>query len=263
MTDTASYEDSSLDRAALSQLAHRAAQQTPLKPDPRIVYYDREAQNSVEVLGPHWVLAHRWERSEDQPNDAVIEEGSANAIYALLPSGELVLVKLFEELRISTTGAWKKETNRHDRQPMSDFDIESFDRERKYYDRSYPPANRLWGDLHRSEDRGELLHDTKGAGLLALLEAIRTGEADLPRPSQFHTVQTPPPTPPVQPSQASIAAGNGGFDVWARLPPVVKGAIISGVLGLILAFAIGGKLAPLIVVAAVTMGVMIGWFFTY
>lgn len=208
MADTATYENSSLDRDALSELARRAAEETTLKPDPRIVYYDREAQKNVEVLGRHWVLAQLRDRHENFVNDYVYEEGYYHQIYALLPDGKLMLVSISDEERITKHGVQLTGTNTHHVGPMSDTDIESFDFKRKYHEVRTGPENNFWGDCDRPGDRGDLLHDTKGAGLVELLEAVRTGHAELPHASNFHTPTTPPPTTP-SPAESRQTAGTG------------------------------------------------------
>jgi hypothetical protein len=265
MPNSATYDASALDRGALNELAKRAAQQTTLKPDPRIVYFDRTTNANVDVLGEHWVLSHRRERYENQPNDAVIEEGSADAVYALLPAGDLVLVEIFEEDRIRTTGVQLSNTNRHSLQPMSDSDVESFDFARKHYEHGYQTDHHLWGDLNRDFDRGDLLHDTKGAGLAALLDSVRTGNADLPMgPSQFHTPKTPPPKPPAQARQTARPAQSSGSPgltrLQKRLRSVAKGAGVCAVLGLILSFVAFDGFSPPLFFGAVTAGAVVGWF---
>jgi hypothetical protein len=86
------YEASPLDRSALTSLAKRAAQETPLKPAPQLGYLNHRTNEFVELLGPHWVLDHRMQNSEGTYG-AHNEEDHTDDVYALLPNGELVYVR--------------------------------------------------------------------------------------------------------------------------------------------------------------------------
>lgn len=197
MSDVTAYEASSLDWTALRALAQRVAQETPLKAHPRIVYFNRKTDTNVDVLGPHWLLDCRFENYEERPNDAVIEEGHLDVVYALLPDGQLMYVSVAADDRVSTRGAWTKFTDDHSVRPMNDSDVQAFDFETKYHEHGYGTDRHIWGTTDRSWDRGKLLHDAKGAGLSALLQAVRTGSAKLPAaPSRFQTTNHaggPPP----------------------------------------------------------------------
>lgn len=224
MGDVTAYETSSLDWAALRALAQRAAQETALKPDPRIVYFDRKTGANIDVLGPHWVLDRRYENYDERPNDAVIEEGHVDVIYALIADGQLMYVRVAEEARVYPGGPPPTYTDSHTARPMDESDVQVFDFASKRYNHGHGTDHNIWGDVDRPYDRGDLLHDAKGAGLLALLEAVRTGQANLPAGlTKFHTPKpaSAPHGATAQPSTAASPAGN--------LPPVTDDVLIRAV----------------------------------
>lgn len=225
MGDVTEYEASSLDWAALRAVAQRAAQETPLKPDPRIVYFDRTAGVNIDVLGSHWVLDRRFENYEQRPNDAVIDEGHADIVYVLLADGQLMYVRVSEDVRVYPGGPPPTYTDSHIARPIDESDVQAFDFATKHYDHGSGTDNHIWGNVDRPPfDRGDLLHDGKGAGLLTLLDFVRTGQADLPASlTKFHTAK--PASVPLgaaaQPSGATSPAGN--------LPPITDDVLIRAV----------------------------------
>lgn len=201
MANAAAYEASSLDWEALGALAKRAAQETPLPPDPRIVYFDRKTNTNVDLLGPHWVLDHRFENFDDRRH-AYPEEEHDELIYALLPDGELMYVQIRETCTVYSYG--NKYEDDHTVRRMNESDVLVFDYTTKYYEYGFETDCHVWGTCDR--ERGDLLQDAKGAGLSRLLEAVRTGEAKLPPgPSQFHTAKAPP-KPRAETSQPATVA---------------------------------------------------------
>jgi hypothetical protein len=193
----AKYETSSLDWGALRSLARRAAQGTTLKPASQLGYVRRHASEYQEVLGPHWVLDHR--RYHQEVSDTnVAEEEHWDEVYALLPDGDLVYVRVVEGVirphPVSGRPSYPSYIDDHTRRSMSDLDAEVFDFVKHRYER-HNGARSEWGDSYWSHDRGALLHDSKGAGLLSRLDDVLNGrETNLPGliPS-LHIKTTPPP----------------------------------------------------------------------
>lgn len=175
MSDAKLYNSSLLDWSALQSQAASAARQTPLKPAPAMGYVNRQTGECVQLLGPHWVLDHRMENYEERPNTAVIEEGHVDVIYALLPDGQLMYVRVSEDARVYTGGAQTTFTDNHSVRPMDGSDVQAFDFAKKYYEHGYGTDRHIWGDTDRAYDRGNLLHAVQGAGLSLLLHDIAEG----------------------------------------------------------------------------------------
>jgi hypothetical protein len=243
MADPEAYEKSTLDWGALRSLAKRATEETPLDPDPRIVYVDRSTNTNVEVLGQHWVLDYRFENANDERNPHCIEEDHTDDIYALLPDGQMMFVRVVDEARIFGSGSRPSFKDHHEARQMTDSDVEVFDFAQKY-DEFGPPDSRVWGTLGgNGSRRGDLLHDAKGAGLTALLEAIRSGEAKPPAiPTRFHTVKEPgPPAASAGRSRRPIpSVYRAGL---LRRPALLAGAV-AVVVAAVLFFTFRDKPAP-------------------
>jgi hypothetical protein len=231
------YEASRLDWSALSSLAQRAAQETPLTPAPRFTYFNRATRTHVELLGPHWILDHRMQNSQ-ATEPAFIDEDHTDVVYALLPDGELVYVQVIEETRIYLPTEYSLGRNapptykdRHTLRKMSDSDVEVFDFAKDYYE-SGRPDDRVWGD---SLGRGSLVHDFKGAGLSRLLEDVRAGrQANLPGPlSKYNNAAPPKPVMgPSYPPRAGQTYGASGYRSGTTRRRLI---VFAGILALVVA----------------------------
>ncbi|EHB48695.1 hypothetical protein MycrhDRAFT_5536 [Mycolicibacterium rhodesiae JS60] len=188
MANMTAYEASSLDRSASTSLAKRAAQETPLKPAPRLGYLNHRTNEYIELLGPHWVLDHRMQNSEGSYG-AHNEEDHTNDVYALLPDGELVYVQVIEEIWTFPSGGSPVYKDRDTLRKMTDSDVQDFDFTKERYS-----LNGVWGDtIWASHGRGALVHDSKGAGLFRRLEDVLAGRHEnLPGPLGLHKESTPP-----------------------------------------------------------------------
>jgi hypothetical protein len=241
MADTEAYKSSSLDWVALHALAKRTAQETPLNPDPRIGYLDRSTNANVDVLGPHWVLDCRYENASDERNPHLIEEDHIDDIYALLPDGELMLVRVVDEARIFGSGSRPSFKDHHTARKMTESDVEVFDFAPRYYEFG-PPDSRVWGTLGPT-GQGDLLHDAKGAGLTVLLEAVRSGKAKLTSsPTRFHTVTERSSPSPATGQRQQLVSSDYRAGLMRR-PALLAGAV-AVVVAAVLVFTFRDKPAP-------------------
>lgn len=193
MEKSAAYDASSLDWGALRSLAERAAQETPLKPAPKLSYFNPVTGENVEVLGPHWALDHL-QRSVEEVAPLAVDEEYSDTVCALLPDGELVQVQVIQGT--FTAGALTDYTSHHSVEKMSDSDIESLDFTKvqtpkidEYHETGSAKA-RGWGDQGRGPLvwGSNLAHRSRGAGLSLLLKDVLAGhQASLPDPVSLHT----------------------------------------------------------------------------
>ena len=111
MATLTAYEASPVDWDGLRALAGDAARRTTLKPAPQLGYV-RRGGGYVEALGPHWALDHR-QHHHEAAEAVVINEQHQDHVYALLASGDLVVVVVIEETMHSLSGGSRVGSNDH------------------------------------------------------------------------------------------------------------------------------------------------------
>lgn len=170
------YEASSLDWRALEHLAQLAARGTAVTPAPILNYVDRGGNRYVKVLGPHWVLDHRWEHSTWSKPDGIREESDINDVYALLPDGSLVVVRVSQEWVIDNShrGLNLHSREEHTVRRMAEADVTALDLSKATYhwDNGQGNLTSNW------RTRGLVEHRPKGSGLLRRLEALLRSRAN-------------------------------------------------------------------------------------
>lgn len=218
MPDKLSYEQSRIDWPRLRAYARRVSEQTSLSQLGPVTYsspteqttYRTETRRSgifghrvetiqvpqtiitkqqVEALGPHWPLANRAhnrrETTMDRSRVSAEVEDFANYTYALKPDGGLITLVVVRKVQLYYNAGRVFEHHEeayHTCEPFSDADVESFDFDHPYYDRTNPLEGskiQAWGWNNFNPRSSRLLRHAKGVGLTLALKEILEGR--LPR----------------------------------------------------------------------------------